>query len=266
LSRRQFRPGGTYSGQLADRPLGYWQTVRVLMVGLTGGIGAGKSAVAARLAELGAIVVDSDVLAREVVAPGTAGLAEVVSVFGPGVLNAEGAMDRAAVARTVFADTDARRRLEEIIHPRVRAAMSEIVRTAPPGAVVVNDVPLLVESNLAANYDLVVVVAAPADLRFERLVRDRGMDTEQARARIAAQATDAERLAVADVVITNDATLRELRGRVDQVWRETIEPAARSRSDGAAPTGGGASARGGGLAADGAGAETADAEDRPQGR
>src|SRR5688572_113811 len=126
----------------------------MLMVGLTGGIGSGKSAVAARLAELGAVVIDADRLAREVVAPGTDGLAEVVAGFGPEVLDASGALDRAALGRRVFGDEAARRRLEAIIHPRVRSRTADLVAAAPPGSVVVNDVPLLVEAGLAAGFEV----------------------------------------------------------------------------------------------------------------
>src|SRR6185503_20242951 len=162
----------------------------MLMVGLTGGIGAGKSAVAARLAELGALVVDSDVLAREVVAPGTEGLAEVVAAFGSGVLTATGELDRPAVARLVFDDEAARARLEGIIHPRVRARMASIVSAAPQDAIVVNDVPLLVEAGLSANYDVVVVVLSSESVRLARLTASRGMSEDEARARMAAQASD----------------------------------------------------------------------------
>ncbi len=140
------------------------------MVGLTGGIGSGKSAVARRLAELGAIVIDADALAREVVAAGTDGLAEVVAAFGSGVLTPDGALDRAAVAAMVFGDADKRRRLEAIIHPRVRARSTRLVAAAPPDAVVVNDVPLLVESGMAAGFDLVIVVLASEAVRLDRLV------------------------------------------------------------------------------------------------
>jgi dephospho-CoA kinase len=196
----------------------------VLMVGLTGGIGAGKSVVARRLAELGAVVIDADLLAREVVAPGTDGLAEVVAAFGPEVLGPDGSLDRGVLGRRVFGDEAARRRLEGIIHPRVRARTGELVAAAPPDAVVVNDVPLLVESNLAAGYELVVVVLAQERTRLGRLARDRGMSESEARARIAAQATDEQRRAAADVVLTNDGTLDELRAAVDQVWRERMLP------------------------------------------
>jgi dephospho-CoA kinase len=200
----------------------------MLVIGLTGGTGAGKSAVAARLAELGAIVVDSDALAREVVAAGTDGGAEVAAAF-PSVVAADGALDRTALGRIVFADPEARRRLEAIVHPRVRARMAEIVASAPPDAIVVNDVPLLVEANLAAHYDLVMVVLADEETRVRRLVAGRGLAEPDARARIGAQANDEQRRAVADVVVVNDATLDDLRDEVDRVWRDVIVPAAAAR-------------------------------------
>jgi dephospho-CoA kinase len=195
------------------------------MVGLTGGIGAGKSAVANRLAVLGATVIDADRLAREAVSPGSEGLAEVVANFGPEVLDADGALDRTALASRVFGDDAARRRLEEIIHPRVRARTAELVAAAPPDAVVVNDVPLLVESGLAKAYELVIVVLADEETRVARLIRDRGMTPEEAAARIRAQASDEQRRAVADVVIVNDGAIDELRDRVDEVWRERLASA-----------------------------------------
>ncbi|OLE21679.1 MAG: dephospho-CoA kinase [Actinobacteria bacterium 13_1_20CM_3_71_11] len=188
-----------------------------MLVGLTGGIGAGKSVVAARLAERGAVVIDSDRLAREVVAPGTEGLAEVVATFGEDVVR-EGALDRAALAQRVFADPDARGRLERIIHPRVRARTAELIKEAPEGAVVVNDVPLLVEAGLAETFDLVIVVLASEPVRIRRLTGGRGMTEAEARSRIAAQATDEQRRAAADVVLVNDGTLDELRAAVDDVW------------------------------------------------
>jgi dephospho-CoA kinase len=194
------------------------------MVGLTGGIGAGKSAVADRLAEHGAVVIDADRLARAAVAPGTDGLAEVVAVFGDGVLTADGALDRHALASRVFGDDGARRRLEEIIHPRVRARTAELVAAAPADAVVVNDVPLLVEAGLARAYEVVVVVLADDETRIGRLVADRGMTRDQALARIRAQATDVQRRAVADVVIVNDGTREALRRRVDEVWHDRLSP------------------------------------------
>lgn len=205
-------------------------TVGVLMVGLTGGIGAGKSAVATRLAELGAVVIDADRLARESVAPGSDGLAEVIDEFGPEVLAADGSLDRAALSRRVFSDEAARRRLEAIIHPRVRARTAELVAAAPADAVVVNDVPLLVEAGLAGAYQLVIVVLAPERTRVERLVRTRGMARDEAHARIRAQASDEQRRAVADVLISNDGSLDDLTAQVDAAWRDRIEPARRAGS------------------------------------
>jgi dephospho-CoA kinase len=198
----------------------------MLMVGLTGGMGSGKSAVAARLSELGALVVDSDRLARDVVAAGTDGLAEVVEAFGPDVLTETGELDRAAIARIVFADAAKRQQLERIIHPRVRDGVVRFVSAAPPDAIVVNDVPLLVESGMAKTYDLVIVVLASERTRIDRLARDRGVSQDEARARFAAQASDEERRAVADIVIDNDGTLDELRAAVDAAWRDQVLPAA----------------------------------------
>jgi dephospho-CoA kinase len=197
----------------------------IVKVGLTGGIGAGKSEVARHLAELGARVIDADQLAREVVAPGTDGLAEVVTAFGPEVLGPDGALDRPALGRRVFGDDDARHRLESIIHPRVRARTAELVAAQPPDSVVVNDVPLLVEGGLAAGYDLVVVVLAEESIRVRRLMEVRGMTEDEARSRIAAQATDEQRRAVADVVLRNDGSLEELRSAVDELWRDRLRTA-----------------------------------------
>ncbi len=194
------------------------------MVGLTGGIGAGKSAVAARLAHHGAVIIDADRLAREVVAPGTDGLAEVVAAFGPGILGTDGALDRPALGARVFGDDTARRALEKIIHPRVRARTAELAAAAPDDAVVVNDVPLLVETGLAPTYHLVVVVCAAAETRIRRLVDTRGMTRAQAEARIAAQAGDDRRRAAADVLLGNDAALGDLHDHVDRLWRERLRP------------------------------------------
>ncbi|MGN9775730.1 dephospho-CoA kinase [Micromonospora sp. H33] len=196
----------------------------MLKVGLTGGIGSGKSAVAARLAERGAVIVDSDRISREVVAPGTEGLAEIVAAFSERVLGPDGALDRAALGAVIFADEAARRALEAIIHPRVRARTAELVAAAAPDAIVVNDVPLLVEVGLAPTYHLVVVVEAAVPTRLERLARDRGMDPAEARRRIAAQADDARRRAAADVVLTNDATLADLHAAVDALWADRLLP------------------------------------------
>ncbi|AXO35645.1 dephospho-CoA kinase [Micromonospora sp. B006] len=196
----------------------------MLKVGLTGGIGSGKSAVASRLAALGAVIVDSDRIAREIVAPGTDGLAEVVAAFSDKVLDADGALDRAALGALVFGDEAARRTLEGITHPRVRARSAELVAAAPADAIVVNDVPLLVEVGLAPTYHLVVVVQTAVPTRMARLTRDRGMVAAEAQRRIAAQADDAARRAVADVLLTNDGTLTELHAAVDALWRDRLTP------------------------------------------
>lgn len=199
-------------------------TVPVLKVGLTGGIGSGKSAVSSRLAALGAVVIDADRIAREVVAPGSEGLAEIVAAFSDRVLDADGALDRAALGAVVFGDEGARRRLEAITHPRVRARTAALVAAAPPDAVVVNDVPLLVEVGLAPTYHLVLVVQAAVATRLERLARDRGMDRAEAERRIAAQADDARRQAAADVLLGNDGTLADLHAAVDTLWHERLLP------------------------------------------
>mgnify|MGYP001355373777 CR=1 FL=1 len=201
------------------------------MVGLAGGIGSGKSVVASRLAELGAVIIDSDRVAREVVAPGTDGLAEVVATFGTRVLDPHGGLDRAALGEIVFADAAARARLEEIIHPRVRARSAELAAQAPRDAIVVNDVPLLVEVGLAPTYHLVVVVHAAEATRIERLVRDRGMTPEHALRRIRAQVDDARRAAAADVLLRNDADLPALYAAVDVLWRERLVPYERNVRD-----------------------------------
>jgi len=192
------------------------------MVGLTGGIGVGKSAVAELLAAHGAVVVDADRLAREAVAKGTDGLREVVAEFGAEILTADGELDRPALARRVFGDDEARARLEKIIHPRVRARSAELIAAAPPDAVVVNDVPLLVETGIAGAYELVIVVLADEDVRVGRLTADRGMTADEAHARISKQATDEQRRAVADIVIVNNGSREELAARVDEVWRTRL--------------------------------------------
>ncbi|MGY1707137.1 dephospho-CoA kinase [Geodermatophilus sp. SYSU D00697] len=196
----------------------------MLRIGLTGGIGSGKSTVAGLLAARGARIVDADRIAREVVAPGTAGLSAVVDAFGPGVLTAEGALDRPALAAIVFADPQERARLDGIVHPLVRARAAELVAEAPADAVVVQDVPLLVETGQAASYDLVLVVEADRETRVRRLVQ-RGLGEDDARARIAAQATDEQRRAVADVVLDNSGTPEELEAQVDRFWAERVAPA-----------------------------------------
>lgn len=196
----------------------------VLRVGLTGGIGAGKSTVATRLAELGAVVVDADQIAREVVAPGTEGLAEVVATFGPQVLTPNGELDRAALGRIVFSDEAARHRLEAITHPRIADATAAAFAAVPADSVGVHDVPLLVEKQLAANYHLVVVVHADVDERIRRLVTDRGMTAAEARSRLAAQASDGARRRVADIWLDNTRGSADLLELVDTAWRRRVAP------------------------------------------
>jgi dephospho-CoA kinase len=197
----------------------------MLRIGLTGGIGSGKSTVAGLLAERGAVIVDADRIAREVVAPGTQGLAAVVEAFGAGILAPDGSLDRPALAAVVFRDPAARARLDGIVHPLVRERSVQLTAAAPPDAVLVNDVPLLVETGQAASYDLVLVVEADLATRLSRLV-DRGLPEEDARARIDAQATDEQRRAVADVVLDNSGTRDELAAQVDRFWAERVVPAA----------------------------------------
>ena len=204
-------------------------TARPVLVGLTGGIASGKSTIARMLAELGAEVVDADALAREVLEPGTPGLAAVVDRFGTGVLAADGALDRAALAGVVFSDGAARRDLEGIVHPAVGARFAAVVAAASPTTVLVHDVPLLVENGLASRYDLVVVADAPAAVRLERAVA-RGLSREQAAARIAAQASDAARRAVADVLLATDVDVATTRKAVAELWRERVQPLVADRT------------------------------------
>ena len=192
----------------------------MLKVGLTGGIAAGKSEVSRRLAERGAVIIDADAVAREVVAPGTRGLAEVTAAFGPGVLDAGGALDRGRLGEIVFADSGLLGKLNAIVHPLVAERMKQIERSAPPDAVVVHDVPLLAENRLAGAYDVVVVVDVPPEVQLDRLTRVRGMAEDQARERMGAQASRAERLAIADIVVNNSGPLAELDRRIDGLWEE----------------------------------------------
>lgn len=199
----------------------------MLLVGLTGGIGAGKSTVAARLVERGAVLIDADVIAREVVAAGTSGLAAVVDRFGPDVLLPDGSLDRPALARIVFADAEARAALNAITHPLVAEEIaSRLAALADFPGVVVVDVPLLVEAQVDRGYQAVVVVAARPAVQLERLTRDRGMDEAEARARIAAQASLEERLARATHVIWNEGSLEDLRARTDEVADDLLARAA----------------------------------------
>jgi len=198
----------------------------MLKVGLTGGIGAGKSEVSRLLVGHGAVLVDADRIAREVVEPGTPGLAAVVDEFGPGILTPEGTLDRPALGAIVFADPDRLAALNAIVHPLVRDRSAELEKAAGPDSVVVHDVPLLTENGLAPLYDLVVVVDAAPETQLDRLVRLRGMTEEDARGRMAAQATREQRRAIADVVIDNDGPVEELEARVRAIWAELERRAA----------------------------------------
>jgi len=191
-------------------------------VGLTGGVASGKSTVSALLRDLGAVVVDADALAREVVAPGTPGLASVLAAFGPEVQAADGSLDRARLGAMVFADPARRADLEAIVHPLVRTRAAEIEAAAQPGAVVVHDIPLLVETGQAESFDAVIVVDAPEEVQVDRAVRDRGWSPEEARSRIAAQASREERRAAATYVVENSGTTEDLRQRVAEVFAELV--------------------------------------------
>jgi dephospho-CoA kinase len=205
--------------------------VAVLRVGLTGGIGSGKSEVSRRLAEHGAVLVDADLGAREVVVPGSPGLAQIAAAFGERVLRPDGSLNRERLGEIVFGDPGLRAKLNEIVHPLVRewmqAAEHAAVQAAgPPGPVIVHDVPLLAESRGRDGFDVVIVVDVPSELQVERLVSLRGMAPDQASARMAAQASREQRLAVADVVINNSGTLEELDRRVADVWSDLERRAA----------------------------------------
>ncbi|GAA1218621.1 MULTISPECIES: dephospho-CoA kinase [Streptomyces] len=198
----------------------------MLKVGLTGGIGAGKSEVSRLLGEHGAVLIDADRIAREVVEPGTPGLAAVVEAFGSDVLAPDGSLDRPALGAIVFADADRLAVLNAIVHPLVGARSAELEAAATGDSVVVHDVPLLAENALAPLYDVVVVVDASPETQLDRLVRLRGMSEEDARARMAAQATRDKRLEIADIVIDNDVPLDELHRRVGAVWADLAQRAA----------------------------------------
>jgi dephospho-CoA kinase len=201
----------------------------MLKVGLTGGIGAGKSEVSRLLVEHGAVLIDADRIAREVVAPGTPGLAAVVETFGEDVLAPDGSLDRPKLGSIVFADPAKLAALNAIVHPLVGARSRELENSAAGDAVVIHDVPLLTENGLAPLYDLVVVVDAAPETQLDRLVRLRGMTEEDARARMAAQATREKRLEIADIVIDNDVPLEDLRRRVRDVWTDLTHRAHTSR-------------------------------------
>ena len=191
----------------------------MLVVGLTGGIGSGKSTVAALLSRLGAVVIDADAIARRIVEPGRPALAALVDRFGEGILDADGVLDRKALAALAFADADSRRALEEITHPAIGVEFLRQVGETPPGSVVVHDVPLLVESGIAERYEAVIVVEAPREVRLARL-ESRGVDRADAAARMEAQATDAARRAVATWVIDNSGDLDSLEQQVELIWAD----------------------------------------------
>jgi len=193
----------------------------VQLIGLTGGIGSGKSTVAKRLQELGAVVVDADKLARDVVEPGTEGLADIHAEFGDAVIRADGSLDRAALGAIVFSDPTARHRLNEITHPAVKRlslSLFEAAAAANPDAVVIYDVPLLTEARARDEFDQIVVTSAPEDVRIERLVNLRGMAQDEAERRVASQATEQERLSIADHVIDTSGSLEQTVSQTDALW------------------------------------------------
>ncbi|GAA3270004.1 dephospho-CoA kinase [Streptomyces labedae] len=203
----------------------------MLTVGLTGGIGAGKSEVSRLLVERGAVLIDADRIARDVVEPGTPGLAAVVEAFGEEILAEDGSLDRPRLGALVFNDPAKLATLNSIVHPLVGARSRELEEAAPEDAVVVHDVPLLTENGLARLYDVVIVVDASTGTQLDRLVRLRGMSEEDARARMAAQATREQRRAVADIVIDNDVPLDALERRVEEVWADLVRRAREPRPE-----------------------------------
>ena len=198
-----------------------------IRVGLTGGVASGKSTVATMLEELGAVIIDADALAREVVAKGTPGLEAVVQEFGEELLGAEGELDRPAMGRLVFGDEQARKRLEAIVHPLVFERIVELEQVASSDAVVVHDIPLLAEAGRSGEFDHVIVVDAPPDVQLERMQAERGWTEEDARSRIRAQATPKDRRAIATHVIENTGTREDLRNRVAEVYAEVVSAGSR---------------------------------------
>jgi dephospho-CoA kinase len=202
-------------------------SVARVRVGLTGGVGSGKSTVARLLAEHGAVVIDADALAREVVEPRTPGFDAVVAEFGDDVVGTDGRLDRPALAAIVFNDESRRGALNAIVHPLVGQRTAELMAEAGEDAVVVFDIPLLVESNMAAGFDTVLVVEADVPIRLARLA-ERGMSEKDARERMAVQASDEQRRAVAGEIIRNDGSLADLSAQVDAVWDRLVGPASAS--------------------------------------
>ncbi|MGW0251198.1 dephospho-CoA kinase [Nocardia goodfellowii] len=209
----------------------------MLRIGLTGGMGAGKSTVARILVERGAVLIDSDVIAREVVAPGTAGLAALVAAFGPDILASDGSLDRPALAARAFADDESRATLNSITHPLVGKRTGELIAAAPADAILVQDIPLLVENGLAPLMNLVLVVDVDAETRVRRLVEFRGVSESDARARISAQATDEQRRAVADVLLDNNGAPGEIDAVVHRLWDERLVPFERNKRSGTSAKG-----------------------------
>lgn len=196
----------------------------MLRIGLTGGIGSGKSTVSARLVTLGASLIDADHIAREIVRPGTPALAAIAERFGAGLIGADGQLDRPALGRVVFGDPNARHDLEAITHPAIWERTAELMAAAPTDGILVHDMPLLVEKHMGAEYHLVVVVGASEGTRLRRLVELRGMPPEDARARIAAQAGDTQRRAAADIWLDNEGSPVDLADAVTRLWRERLVP------------------------------------------
>lgn len=195
----------------------------MLKIGLTGGIASGKSSVAKQLKDLGAVIIESDVLARQVVEPGTEGLDEIVARFGPKIVTADGSLNRSRLGEIVFTDDRARADLNRIVHPRVREATNRALREIPEGGVAVQVIPLLVETGQQHDFDKVVVVDVPESVQLERLMARNGLSREDAQARIAAQASRAERLAAADYVIENSGSFERTRIQVEELWRLLTE-------------------------------------------
>ena len=193
-------------------------------IALTGGIASGKTAVARMLEDKGAVLIDADVLSREAVAPGTRGLAAIVDRFGGIVLRPDGSLDRAKLGQIVFGDEHARADLNAIVHPAVRVRAAELQLQADPDAVVIQVIPLLVETGQAEDFDLVIVVDCDEQVQIQRLVQRDGFTRSEARSRLRAQASRAQRNAVADVIVDNSGTLDELRPRVDELWRRLTTP------------------------------------------
>jgi len=197
----------------------------VYLVGLTGGIAAGKTAVAARWVELGAIEIDADVLARDAVAVGTEGLTKVAETFGPAMILPDGSLDRAALAAVVFTDPKKREQLEAIVHPRVRRLADEQLSRLDADSIVVYTVPLLVEADVTLPFDKVVTVEAPEQVRIERLIETRGLTEAQARARIKNQASPAERANRADVILNSNQSLQLLLKDAETLWKQIVREA-----------------------------------------